>query len=61
MDGQKKLQLAQVEIQNSNQNNVFASMSLEELCAALDLILQAETIARDEFYEDRDRQARFLH
>lgn len=61
MDVHKRLQLAQVEIQKPSQNNVFATMSLDELCAALDLILQAEIIARDEFYEDRDRQARFLH
>lgn len=61
MDWQKKPQIVLITGENQNENNVFSSMSLNELLAALDLILQAERLSADEFYDDHDKKARYLH
>lgn len=61
MDWQKKPQIVLITGENQNENNVFSSMSLNELLAALDLILQAECLSADEFYDDHDKKARYLH
>lgn len=61
MEWDKKPHIALVSDENTNKNNIFASMSLDELLAALEIILQAEMICQDEIYEPGDKQGKYLH
>lgn len=61
MEWDKKPRIILSETENTSKNNVFASMTLDELLAALEIILQAEQIGKDEIYEPCDRYSKYLH
>ena len=61
MKHDKRPELATLNVETTNKTSIFHTMELNELLAALEIIIQAEMISQDEFYEDSDKNPLYLH